>query len=171
MHVVSRAAHGGVPRLPSSVLAPNHKMHASGPRSSAGRQDLSVILVTGSYDREIRFWEAWSGICSRTIARASESGVSSRPARFGCTGSRRFDSKSTDWPSPPSQSTFLAFSFSHSRGHSKRLLAAACHKKIHIYEIASSATDPVRVFYPLAHVLEVTSCPSRLSHWNTAKET
>ena len=41
------------------------------------RQDLSVILVTGSYDHEIRFWEAWSGICSRTIARSGESGVSS----------------------------------------------------------------------------------------------
>ena len=36
---------------------------------------MSVILVTGSYDHEIRFWEAWSGICSRTIPRAAESGV------------------------------------------------------------------------------------------------
>jgi len=40
------------------------------------QQDLSVVLVTGSYDHEIRFWEAWSGICSRTIARSGESGVS-----------------------------------------------------------------------------------------------
>ncbi len=39
------------------------------------RHDMSVILVTGSYDHEIRFWEAWSGICSRTIARSGESGV------------------------------------------------------------------------------------------------
>jgi len=37
--------------------------------------DLSVVLVTGGYDHEIRFWEAWSGICSRTIARTGESGV------------------------------------------------------------------------------------------------
>jgi hypothetical protein len=37
---------------------------------------MSVILVTGSYDHEIRFWEAWSGICSRTIARSGETGVS-----------------------------------------------------------------------------------------------
>lgn len=37
---------------------------------------MSVILVTGSYDLEIRFWEAWNGICSRTIARQGESGVS-----------------------------------------------------------------------------------------------
>lgn len=44
-------------------------------RNTASRPDLSVILVTGSYDHEIRFWEAWSGICSRTIARAGESGV------------------------------------------------------------------------------------------------
>ena len=47
------------------------------PPSSATRHgaDMSVILVTGSYDHEIRFWEAWSGICSRTIARSGESGV------------------------------------------------------------------------------------------------
>lgn len=37
---------------------------------------MSVVLVTGSYDREIRFWEAWSGICSRTIGRSGETGVS-----------------------------------------------------------------------------------------------
>src|SRR6266404_7837074 len=42
----------------------------------SARHDMSVILVTGSYDHEIRFWEAWSGICSRTIARSGESGVS-----------------------------------------------------------------------------------------------
>lgn len=28
---------------------------------------LSVILVTGGYDNTIRFWEAWSGVCSRTL--------------------------------------------------------------------------------------------------------
>ncbi|KAF8590431.1 WD40 repeat-like protein [Ramaria rubella] len=33
------------------------------------------VLVTGSYDHEIRFWEAWSGICSRTIPRSGETGV------------------------------------------------------------------------------------------------
>lgn len=43
--------------------------------ATASRTDMSVILVTGSYDHEIRFWEAWSGICSRTIPRAAESGV------------------------------------------------------------------------------------------------
>ncbi|KAN0075274.1 WD40-repeat-containing domain protein [Tylopilus felleus] len=41
---------------------------------------MSVILVTGSYDHEIRFWEAWSGICSRTIARSGESGQVNRLA-------------------------------------------------------------------------------------------
>lgn len=29
--------------------------------------DLSVLLVTAGYDHTIRFWEAWSGICSRTL--------------------------------------------------------------------------------------------------------
>jgi hypothetical protein len=45
------------------------------PAPTPARHDMSVILVTGSYDHEIRFWEAWSGICSRTIARSGESGV------------------------------------------------------------------------------------------------
>ena len=48
--------------------------------ASTARADMSVILVTGSYDHEIRFWEAWSGICSRTIPRAAESGVRHLPA-------------------------------------------------------------------------------------------
>ncbi|KAL7418017.1 WD40-repeat-containing domain protein [Mrakia frigida] len=33
----------------------------------APQQDLSVILVTAGYDHTIKFWEAWSGICGRTI--------------------------------------------------------------------------------------------------------
>jgi hypothetical protein len=45
------------------------------PAGAPAWHDMSVILVTGSYDHEIRFWEAWSGICSRTIARSGESGV------------------------------------------------------------------------------------------------
>lgn len=49
--------------------------HAQAQKTNNSRQDMSVILVTGSYDHEIRFWEAWSGICSRTIARSGESGV------------------------------------------------------------------------------------------------
>lgn len=28
---------------------------------------LSVVLVTAGYDHTIRFWEAWSGLCSHTI--------------------------------------------------------------------------------------------------------
>lgn len=57
-----------------------HLTHTMPPTSSSKGtrpgHDMSVILVTGSYDHEIRFWEAWSGICSRTIARTGESGVS-----------------------------------------------------------------------------------------------
>ncbi len=49
--------------------------HAHVQKTGNSRQDMSVVLVTGSYDHEIRFWEAWSGICSRTIARSGESGV------------------------------------------------------------------------------------------------
>jgi len=39
-----------------------------------------VLLVTGSFDRDIRFWEAWSGICSRTISRSGDSGQVNRLA-------------------------------------------------------------------------------------------
>ncbi|PPQ99121.1 hypothetical protein CVT26_014371 [Gymnopilus dilepis] len=91
------------------------------PRSTSARHDMSVILVTGSYDHEIRFWEAWSGICSRTIPRTGESGQVNR----------------------------LAIS------NDKRLLAAAIHKKIYIYDIASSSTDPLIVFD--GHTNNVTS--------------
>ncbi|KAF9567589.1 WD40 repeat-like protein [Agrocybe pediades] len=73
---------------------------------------MSVILVTGSYDHEIRFWEAWSGICSRTIPR----------------------------PGEPGQINRLTIS------PDKRFLAAAIHKKIHIYDIASSSSDALVTF-------------------------
>jgi len=59
-------------QLDSVMPTPSH-VHAQ--KTNNSRQDMSVILVTGSYDHEIRFWEAWSGICSRTIARSGESGV------------------------------------------------------------------------------------------------
>ncbi|CAL1705002.1 unnamed protein product [Somion occarium] len=49
-------------------------------KSAPARHDMSVILVTGSYDHEIRFWEAWSGICSRTIPRTGETGQINRLA-------------------------------------------------------------------------------------------
>ncbi len=57
------------PHLVTTMPAPSSTSKA------ATASDMSVILVTGSYDHEIRFWEAWSGICSRTIARTGESGV------------------------------------------------------------------------------------------------
>ncbi|KAF5330416.1 hypothetical protein D9619_005859 [Psilocybe cf. subviscida] len=83
---------------------------SSSSKNQPSRHDMSVILVTGSYDHEIRFWEAWSGICSRTIPR--ESGQVNR----------------------------LAIS------HDKRFLAAAIHKKLHIYDIASTSNEPLVVF-------------------------
>ncbi|KAJ9109000.1 hypothetical protein QFC21_000326 [Naganishia friedmannii] len=38
-----------------------------GEQTQSVQQDMSVILVTAGYDHTIRFWEAWSGICGRTI--------------------------------------------------------------------------------------------------------
>ncbi|KIM49263.1 hypothetical protein M413DRAFT_438434 [Hebeloma cylindrosporum] len=94
---------------------------AASSKSNAVGHDMSVILVTGSYDHEIRFWEAWSGICSRTIPRTGESGQVNR----------------------------LAIS------HDKRFLAAAIHKKILIYDIVSTASEP---FVTLeGHVNNITS--------------
>ncbi|KAH9934688.1 WD40 repeat-like protein [Fomitopsis serialis] len=82
---------------------------------------MSVILATGSYDHDIRFWEAWSGICSRTIARKEESGQVNR----------------------------LAIS------PDKRLLAAAIHKKINIYEVSSTSSTPLITFE--GHTMNITS--------------
>ncbi|KAF8636705.1 hypothetical protein AX17_003509 [Amanita inopinata Kibby_2008] len=90
-------------------------------RVAPPRHDMSVVLVTGSYDHEIRFWEAWSGICSRTITRTGESGQVNR----------------------------LAIS------PDKRLLAAAIHKKVNIYEINSTSSDPVATFE--GHAMNITS--------------
>ncbi|KAJ1310406.1 hypothetical protein OPQ81_007144 [Rhizoctonia solani] len=46
--------------------------------SQSNSYSPEVVLVTGSYDHEIRFWEAWSGLCSRTIQRSGESGQVNR---------------------------------------------------------------------------------------------
>lgn len=52
--------------LPSTAHLPGSATAAA--TAAAAQQDaLSVILVTGSYDNTIRFWEAWSGVCSRTL--------------------------------------------------------------------------------------------------------
>jgi G protein beta subunit-like protein len=48
-------------------------MHRSDRRPvipAQNEQNNSVILVTAGYDHTIRFWEALSGICSRTIQHA-----------------------------------------------------------------------------------------------------
>ncbi|KAN0061210.1 TOR complex subunit lst8 [Thecaphora frezii] len=62
-------------RIPVQGLTPpvnqaqvQHQHQQLQQQQQAVQQDaLSVILVTAGYDHTIRFWEAWSGICSRTI--------------------------------------------------------------------------------------------------------
>lgn len=50
------------------ATASNHSAAAAAAAIPAAvPDDLSVLLVTAGYDHTIRFWEAWSGICSRTI--------------------------------------------------------------------------------------------------------
>ncbi|KAL8280696.1 hypothetical protein RQP46_007019 [Phenoliferia psychrophenolica] len=63
-----RTGANGLP--PSGVVLPTtaHLPTSTAAASAAAQQDaLSVILVTGGYDNTIRFWEAWSGVCSRTL--------------------------------------------------------------------------------------------------------
>lgn len=74
----SHTAAAPVPMMRGQAAFAHHTNPTTtgGPGPGAARHDMSVILVTGSYDHEIRFWEAWSSICSRTIARQGESGVS-----------------------------------------------------------------------------------------------
>lgn len=65
--------------LRSATIKPSHAV----PRSLARNwfvlvhvlAILTTLAVQGSYDRDIRFWEAWSGICSRTISRSDSEGV------------------------------------------------------------------------------------------------
>jgi len=81
-----------------------------------------VLLVTASYDRDIRFWEAWSGICSRTIARSGND---------------------------VGQINRLAIS------PDKRLLAAAIHKKVYLYEVAVQNDTPLN--HLEGHSMNITS--------------
>jgi G protein beta subunit-like protein len=117
------------------------------PAPAPARHDMSVVLVTGSYDHEIRFWEAWSGICSRTIARSGESGV--RPTLLSTLplSPPSYDvhtaSKSSRHLSRVRPRVSVSVRYPNPIPYSKRLLAAAIHKKVNIYEIASSSSTPV----------------------------
>jgi len=120
-------------------------------KGSSARHDMSVILVTGSYDHEIRFWEAWSGICSRTIARTGESGVSWLHLLVGLLTSNSAASQpSSNLPGVSSMTIFF-YSLGNNCSLSKRLLAAAIHKKVNIYEIANGTSDPVRIMPSQVH--------------------
>lgn len=53
---------------PQQMDAATAQAQAAAAAAAAAAQDtLSVILVTAGYDHTIRFWEAWSGVCSRTV--------------------------------------------------------------------------------------------------------
>lgn len=55
------------PSSSSSAGTQQQQQAAAAAAAAAATDTLSVILVTAGYDHTIRFWEAWSGICSRTI--------------------------------------------------------------------------------------------------------
>lgn len=55
-----------------NILSKRKQLHQSFPvsfsqKSAKSAQTMSVILATAGYDKKIRFWEAPSGICSRTL--------------------------------------------------------------------------------------------------------
>ena len=84
-------------------------------------------LCTGGYDNTIRFWEAWSGICSRTIqhpesVRASSFFVRARAVTDGVLHVGMVQ-----------QVNRLAIS------PDKRLIAAAGNQTIKLYDIQAQA--------------------------------
>lgn len=56
-----------LPAANSSSLLETPAETASQSVDQIDQDALSVILVTAGYDHTIRFWEAWSGVCSHTI--------------------------------------------------------------------------------------------------------
>jgi hypothetical protein len=56
-----------LPPTSTSAVSPASAAAATTTSAAAQQDALSVILVTGGYDNTIRFWEAWSGVCSRTL--------------------------------------------------------------------------------------------------------
>ncbi|GAA5843717.1 hypothetical protein JCM11251_003473 [Rhodosporidiobolus azoricus] len=75
--------------LPQTAHLPPQTTHATQQAqqtsASAAADALSVILVTGSYDGTVRYWEAWSGICSRTIQTQDH-----QPNRLAISPDKRF---------------------------------------------------------------------------------
>lgn len=69
-HQAAAAGDGRVPTSSRSIhqQVPQQQQQQQQPQQQQ-QQDpaMAVLLCTGGYDNTIRFWEAWSGICSRTI--------------------------------------------------------------------------------------------------------
>ncbi|KAH8919386.1 WD40 repeat-like protein [Atractiella rhizophila] len=53
--------------MPPSSRHVSQPLGTALPASQPQADNLSVVLATGGYDNTIRFWEAWSGMCSRVI--------------------------------------------------------------------------------------------------------
>lgn len=114
--------------LPSTAHLPSATTATSSTSAPAAAQQdaLSVILVTGGYDNTIRFWEAWSGVCSRTLNHQEH--VSFARLLFTCGGLLH-----PDIVIRLQQVNRLAIS------PDKRFLAAAGNGTVKLYDIATSA--------------------------------
>ncbi|WVQ82670.1 hypothetical protein IAT38_004802 [Cryptococcus sp. DSM 104549] len=53
--------------MPTAPPAPPSQGYNSDAAAQAQAAEMSVVLCTAGYDHSIRFWEAWSGICYRSI--------------------------------------------------------------------------------------------------------
>jgi hypothetical protein len=125
---------------------------------------MSVILVTGSYDHEIRFWEAWSGICSRTIARSGESGVSSTFSTFLLSRLTINISKWIVLPSRPSNCNVLCLI---TYWHTIQQTSSSCshsQKGLHLWDYQRILDTSARVLIfatisiHLSHLANVPGC-------------
>jgi G protein beta subunit-like protein len=99
--------------------------------AGSGSSVMPVVLVTGGYDHKIRFWDATSGMCTKSIT-------------FGDSGSNN----------SPSQVNCLAVS------SDKSVLAAGGNPLIHLYDIngtVNGAADESPIITYDSHTSNVTA--------------
>jgi target of rapamycin complex subunit LST8 len=69
---------GAIKPDPQTTQQPQIQQQQQQQQLKQNPESHSVILVTAGYDNTIRFWEALSGICSRTIQHPNSVGNSTK---------------------------------------------------------------------------------------------
>ena len=94
---------------------------------------LQVVLATAGYDHTIRFWEATSGICYRTLQYAD-----SQVLRRACHADSSMCHAATHaWPSQVNKIEIST---------DKAYLAAGGNPSIRLFDIASGSSQPVHTY-------------------------